>query len=75
MAAAHNEDSLVDFARREIQTRIETGVYMPGSKLSAVDIAESLGSSRTPVVSALNQLVAQGFAEKTSPRRMFSTRF
>ena len=68
MAAAHNEDSLVDFARREIQTRIETGVYMPGSKLSAVDIAESLGISRTPVVSALNQLVAQGFAEKTSPR-------
>ena len=68
MTDLHNEDSLVDFARREIQTRIENGVYLPGSKLSALDISNSLGISRTPVVSALNQLVAQGFAEKTSPR-------
>lgn len=68
MGEVHNEDSLVDFARREIQTRIENGIYLPGSKLSALDIAASLGISRTPVVSALNQLVAQGFAEKSSPR-------
>ena len=68
MSAMNREESLVDYARKEIQFRIQNGEYLPGSKLSALEIADSLGISRTPVASAINQLVAQGFAEKVSPR-------
>lgn len=68
MADMNHEETLVDYARNEIHSRIQNGIYLPGSKLSALEIASSLGISRTPVVSAINQLVAQGFAEKTSPR-------
>ena len=68
MTDIRHEESLVDYARKEIQSRIQNGIYQPGSKLTALEIASSLGISRTPVVTAINQLVAQGFAEKVSPR-------
>lgn len=68
MAAVYHEDSLVEYAHNEIQSRIQHGVYMPGSKLSALEIAAALGISRTPVVMAINQLVSEGFAERTSSR-------
>ncbi|KXL52522.1 HTH-type transcriptional regulator McbR [Anaerotignum neopropionicum] len=56
------EESLLDYAFREIRTRIQNGTYPPGSKLSTQEISDSLGISRTPVVSAINRLVAQGLA-------------
>lgn len=55
-------ESLLDYAFREIRTGIQNGTYPPGSKLSTQDISDSLGISRTPVVSAINRLVAQGLA-------------
>lgn len=61
-------ESLLDYAFREIRTGIQNGTYPPGSKLSTQDISDSLGISRTPVVSAINRLVAQGLAVAL-PRR------
>ena len=55
-------ESLLDYACREIRARIQNGTYPPGSKLSTQEISDSLGISRTPVVSAINRLVAQGLA-------------
>lgn len=69
----NREDSLVDYARKEIQSKIERGVYLPGSRLSASEISTSLGISRTPVILAINQLVSEGFAEKLSARNTVVT--
>lgn len=57
------ECSLVDYAYREIRKRIQIGTYPPGSRLSTQEISTALGVSRTPVVAALNRLVAEGIAE------------
>lgn len=59
---------LVDKAYEEIRKGIYDRVYQPGSKLSSSEIAERLGMSRTPVVSAINRLIAQGLATEV-PRR------
>lgn len=61
-------ETLVELAFREIRSRIQNGTYPPGTKLSTQEISDSLGISRTPVVSAVNRLVAQGLA-KSVPRR------
>lgn len=62
------EESLIEYAYREIKNKIQNGIYPPGTKLSTQDISDSLGISRTPVVAAINRLVAQGLAEAI-PRR------
>lgn len=77
------ETSLQDYAFLEIRKRIQNGTYPPGSKLSTQEISDSLGISRTPVVAAVNRLVAQGVAEaipnrgvtvaKITPRRILET--
>ena len=77
------ETSLQDYAFLEIRKRIQNGTYPPGSKLSTQEISDSLGISRTPVVAAINRLVAQGVAEaipnrgvtvaKITPRRILET--
>ena len=77
------ETSLQDYAFLEIRKRIQNGTYPPGCKLSTQEISDSLGISRTPVVAAVNRLVAQGVAEaipnrgvtvaKITPRRILET--
>lgn len=61
-------ESLLEYALSEIRTRIQNGTYPPGHKLVTQDISNSLGISRTPVVAAINRLVAEGLAEAI-PRR------
>ncbi len=61
-------ETLVEYALREIRSRIQNGTYPPGTKLSTQEISDSLGISRTPVVAAVNRLVAQGLAVAI-PRR------
>ncbi len=61
-------ESLIDYAYQEIKDRIQNGIYPPGTKLVTQEISNSLGVSRTPVVAAINRLVAQGLA-KAIPRR------
>lgn len=61
-------EPLQEYALSEITQRIQRGVYPNGSKLVPQKIAESLGISSTPVVAAINRLVALGLVE-TIPRR------
>lgn len=61
-------ESLLEYALHEIRTRIQNGEYPPGTKLSTQEISDSLGISRTPVISAINRLVSQGLVE-AMPRR------
>lgn len=61
-------ESLIDYAYQKIKDRIQNGVYPPGTKLSTQEISDNLGVSRTPVIAAINRLVAQGLA-KAIPRR------
>ncbi|MCG8483860.1 MAG: GntR family transcriptional regulator [Clostridia bacterium] len=51
-----------------IRTNIQDGTYPPGYKLVTQDISDELGISRTPVVAAINRLVAEGLAESI-PRK------
>lgn len=61
-------ESLIEYAYLEIKSRIQNGIYPPGTKLVTQEISDNLGVSRTPVVAAINRLVAQGLAQ-TIPRR------
>lgn len=62
------KDSLVEYAYENIRKLIQTAIFPPGSKLSTTDISTRLNISRTPVVSALNRLVAEGLADSI-PRK------
>ena len=61
-------DSLQDFAYEEIKKRIQNGEYAPGTKLNTQEISDSLGISRSPVLAAINRLIALGLVEAT-PRK------
>jgi DNA-binding GntR family transcriptional regulator len=52
----------------EIEERIVTGVYPPGTRLDEQELANSFGVSRTPVREALIQLASIGLIE-IKPRR------
>lgn len=61
-------DSLQDFAYEEIKKRIQNGDYPPGTKLNTQEISDSLGISRSPVLAAINRLIALGLVDAT-PRK------
>lgn len=61
-------ESLQDFAYEEIKKRIQNGDYPPGTKLNTQEISDSLGISRSPVLAAINRLIALGLVEAT-PRK------
>jgi DNA-binding GntR family transcriptional regulator len=52
----------------EIEERIVTGVYPPGTRLDEQELAASFGVSRTPVREALIQLASAGLID-VRPRR------
>ena len=39
--AAGQDESLLDYALREIKARIQNGTYQPGTKLSTQEISDS----------------------------------
>ena len=59
---------LADNAYDWIQNKIFDGTYSQGQKIVTQDIADTLGMSRTPVVAAINRLVAQGIATEIPHR-------
>lgn len=65
------DSSLIEFAVKSIREGIYTGKYMPGDKLRTAEIANELAVSRTPVVAAINRLVAEGLAESIPNRGTF----
>jgi len=52
----------------EIEERIATGLYRPGSRLDEQELADEFGVSRTPIREALIQLSVTGLVE-IRPRR------
>lgn len=54
--------SLTDYTFHIIREHILTGKYPPGSKLLTETISKELGVSRTPVIAAINRLVAEDLA-------------
>ena len=63
-----NKLSLVESAYIEIKKRIVSGEYAPGEKITTQALSDSLNMSRTPVVSAVNRLIAEGLFDAI-PRR------
>jgi len=61
-------ESLQDYAFQEIKTRIQNATYPPGTKLNTLEISTSLGISRSPVLAAINRLMALGLVESL-PRK------
>lgn len=57
-----------EWLSEEIEERIVTGVYPPGTRLDEQELATSFGLSRTPVREALIQLASIGLVE-IRPRR------
>lgn len=71
MMSAVSLGSYPDLSERTyevLKEQIVSGKVAPGSRLSVVDLAQQLDVSRTPVVSALTKLVAEGLVEE-APRR------
>lgn len=58
--------SVREKAYRHIQQLIANGVLEPGSGISELSLAKDLGSSRTPIREAMNQLAAEGLLEQSS---------
>ena len=63
-----SSESLQDFAYEEIKKRIQNGIYPPGTKLNTQEISTALGISRSPVLAAINRLIALGLVDAT-PRK------
>ncbi len=57
-----------EHAYQEIRKAIRQRKFGPGDRLREVDLAESLGLSRTPVREALSRLQADGLAAENSQR-------
>ncbi|NYT84590.1 GntR family transcriptional regulator [Pollutimonas harenae] len=60
-----NPNDNVSRAYNYIREKILDRVYLPGERLIGSEIAEALGSSRTPVREAFAQLEQNGLVEKT----------
>lgn len=63
--------SVLEFSYEELKKRILSGAYPPGSKIVIQEVSDSLQVSRTPVVSAINRLLAEGYVEKTAQNGFF----
>lgn len=59
--------SLTDYAANYLRESILTGKYHPGQRLVAMEIADELGISRTPVMNAIAVIVSENLAEN-APR-------
>lgn len=65
----HSEQSSVDEVYHQILLRIIRGEYSEGRILAGSILARELKVSRTPVVSALDRLVADGILQKEMNKR------
>ena len=60
-------------AYQTVRAGITSGLYQSGSHLSAADLAERLGISRTPVREALRRLSSEGIVDFVAKRGAFVT--
>jgi DNA-binding GntR family transcriptional regulator len=61
---------LTDTAYQYVRNGIVHGTFATGSALTETEIAQAIGSSRTPVRNALNQLLREGLVEVGSRRQV-----
>jgi len=59
---------LANHAYQKLISGIFDGTFKPGSKLSTQELSVSFGMSRTPVIAAINRLIAQGIATEIPHR-------
>jgi DNA-binding transcriptional MocR family regulator len=57
-----------------LRERLQEGAYPPGARITAVDVADELGLSTTPVREALSRLAGQGLLEDRRGQGYFVTR-
>lgn len=60
---------------KHLKQGIDSGEYLPGEKLTMIDIAEKLGISRIPVSEAFQDLEKQGLVELISNRGAFVKKY
>jgi DNA-binding GntR family transcriptional regulator len=60
-------------AYRRLREKIQHGTFKPGFRLLEVELAKTLGSSRTPVREALSRLESDGLAVRDPHRGMIVT--
>ena len=61
-------------AYQQLRGAIQAGQLLPGTRLREVELAESLGLSRTPVREALSRLESEGMVVNEPNRGMMVTR-
>lgn len=66
-----NSISLLEFSYDEIKKKIQSGVYAPDSKIVIQKISDELGVSRTPVIAAINRLLAEGYVDSSPEKGTF----
>ena len=71
--AAGRDTSVRERAYRHIQQLVASGKLPAGSAISELQLAKELGSSRTPIREAMNQLAAEGMLEQASGGGMLVT--
>lgn len=67
---AREPEDAAELAYRSVRGDILAGHLMPGSPISQVKLASSLGISRTPLREALNRIAAEGLIVADFNRRM-----
>ena len=65
---ATNHRPLREIVYEELKMQVLTGQIEPGSRMMEVELAESLGVSRTPIREAIRQLEKEGLVT-IEPRR------
>ena len=58
-----DDATIAERAYQAIKTAILEGHFLPGARIKAEELAESLGTSRMPVREGLNRLAAEGLVE------------
>ena len=73
IALLDQKQDLEAVAYEQLKAAIVKGIYPPGYQVSEELIADQLGMSRSPVRTAMKQLLTEGFLEKRSNRRVCVT--
>jgi DNA-binding GntR family transcriptional regulator len=62
---AHSHRPLREIVYEELKMQILTGKITPGTRMMEVELAESMGVSRTPIREAIKKLETEGYVERT----------
>ncbi len=69
------DETVLEAVHRALLNKLAAGEYWPGEHLFLEELTEELGVSTTPVVGALNILVAEGLVSKRANRGFFVAKY